>query len=278
LCVRGFLPLALASRNDRENSHSLPVLRVAGKCPHSSNQPGRVATFPTMKPRSSLIYLASLAIAVAGVAAPTKPVASPPLLQQQGTARQLIVDGKPFLVLGAELHNSSASSLDYMKSLWPKLAATHLNTVLATVSWELIEPEEGKFDFTLVDGVIEGARANNLHLVILWFASWKNGKSTYQPLWVKTNQAQFPLAQNEQGKSLNTLTPLSDANRDADARAFAAFMRHLREVDGTKHTVLNDPGGKRSRSTRRIPRSQSRGEPGVRRTCAEGVDGLSPAA
>ena len=191
-----------------------------------------------MKPRSSLIYLASLAIAVAGVAAPTRPVPSSPLLQQQGTARQLIVDGKPFLVLGAELHNSSASSLDYMKPLWPKLAATHLNTVLATVSWELIEPEEGKFDFKTVDGVIEGARANNLHLVILWFASWKNGKSTYQPLWVKTNQARFPLAQNEQGKSLNTLTTLSDANRDADARAFAAFMRHLREVDGTKHTVL----------------------------------------
>jgi hypothetical protein len=191
-----------------------------------------------MKPRSFLIYVASLAIAVAGVAAPTKPVASPPRFQQQGTARQLIVDGKPFLVLGAELHNSSASSLDYMKPLWPRLVATHLNTVLATASWELIEPEEGKFDFTIVDGVIEGARANNLHLVILWFASWKNGKSTYQPLWVKTNQARFPLVQNEQGKSLNTLTPLSDANRDADARAFAAFMRHLREVDGTKHTVL----------------------------------------
>jgi len=161
-----------------------------------------------------------------------------PHLQKQGAATQLIVDGKPFLALGAELNNSSASSLDYMKPLWPKLAATHLNTVLATVSWELIEPEEGKFDFKTVDGVIEGARANNLHLVILWFASWKNGKSTYQPLWVKTNQARFPLAQNEQGKSLNTLTTLSDANRDADARAFAAFMRHLREVDGTKHTVL----------------------------------------
>jgi beta-galactosidase GanA len=161
-----------------------------------------------------------------------------PHLQKQGAATQLIVDGKPLLVLGAELNNSSASSLDYMKPLWPKLAATHLNTVLATVSWESIEPEEGKFDFKVVDGVIEGARAQNLHLVILWFASWKNGKSTYQPLWVKTNQAKFPLAQNEQGKSLNTLSTLSAANRDADARAFVAFMRHLREVDGKKHTVL----------------------------------------
>ena len=168
-----------------------------------------------MKPRSSLIYVASLAIAVAGVAAPTKPVASPPLLQQQGTARQLIVDGKPFLVLGAELHNSSASSLDYMKPLWPRLVATHLNTVLATASWELIEPEEGKFDFALVDALIKEARANDLRLVFLWFGSWKNGKSNYQPLWVKMNQTRFPLIQNQQGKSLPTLTTFSDANRDA---------------------------------------------------------------
>ena len=125
-----------------------------------------------------------------------------------------------------------------MKPLWPRLVATHLNTVLATVSWELIEPEEGKFDFALVDGLLKEARANDLHLVFLWFGSWKNGKSTYQPLWVKTNQTRFPLIQNEQGKSLPTLTTFSDANRDADARAFAALMRHLREVDGSKHTVL----------------------------------------
>ena len=86
--------------------------------------------------------------------------------------------------------------------------------------------------------MLKDARANNLRLVLLWFGSWKNGKSTYQPLWVKTNQVRFPLIQNEQGKSLPTLTTLSDANRDADARAFAALMRHLREVDGSRHTVL----------------------------------------
>jgi Domain of unknown function (DUF5597)/Beta-galactosidase len=161
-----------------------------------------------------------------------------PQLRKQGTATQLIVDGKPFLVLGAELNNSSASSLDYMKPLWPRLVATHINTVLATVSWELIEPEEGRFDFALVDGLIKDARSNNLRLVFLWFASWKNGKSNYQPLWVKTNQTRFPLIQNQQGTNLATLTTFSEANRDADARAFAALMRHLREVDGKQHTVL----------------------------------------
>ena len=150
----------------------------------------------------------------------------------------MIVDGKPFLVLGAELHNSSASSMEYMRPLWPKIAATNLNTVLATVSWELMEPEEGRFDFSLVDGLIQDARRYNLRLIMLWFGSWKNGKSTYQPVWVKTNQQRFPIIQDENGKGLPTLSTLSDANLDADARAFAALMRHIREVDGDAHTVI----------------------------------------
>ena len=170
--------------------------------------------------------------------APSQPANTIPHLRNQGAATQLIVDGKPFLALAAELNNSSASSLDYMKPLWPRLVATHINTVLATVSWELIEPREGRFDFALVDGLLKEARANHLHLVLLWFGSWKNGKSTYQPLWVKTDQMRFPLIQNEQGRSLPTLTPLSDSNRDADARAFAALMRHLHEADGSRHTVV----------------------------------------
>jgi hypothetical protein len=128
--------------------------------------------------------------------------------------------------------------MEYMRPLWPKIAATNLNTVLATVSWELMEPEESHFDFSLVDGVIEGARRYDLHVIVLWFGSWKNGKSTYQPVWVKTNQQRFPLIQDEKGKALPTMTTLSDANRDADSRAFAALMKHIREVDGEAHTVV----------------------------------------
>ncbi|MGH7991138.1 MAG: beta-galactosidase [Limisphaerales bacterium] len=106
---------------------------------------------------------------------------SRPHLETRHGVRQLVVDGKPFLILGGELHNSSSSSSNYMATVWPRLVEQHLNTVLAAVSWELIEPEEGKFDFSTVDSLIAGARQHQMHLVLLWFGSWKNGQSSYAP-------------------------------------------------------------------------------------------------
>jgi len=161
-----------------------------------------------------------------------------PHLRKQGTATQLIVDDKPFLVLAGELGNSSSSGLEYMRPVWPKLAALKLNTVLIPVYWELIEPVEGKFDFTLVDGLIQDARKQNLHLVPLWFASWKNSMSCYAPSWVKTDQQRFPRSQDKNGAGMEILSPFNKENFEADARAFAAFMRHVREVDGNDHTVI----------------------------------------
>jgi beta-galactosidase GanA len=151
---------------------------------------------------------------------------------------QLIVDGKPFLVLGGELGNSTSSSLEYMRPVWPKLVALNLNTVLVPVYWELIEPAEGKFDFTLVDGLLQEARRNQLRLVPLWFGSWKNSMSCYAPAWVKQDQRRFPRAEDGQGRGLEILSPFSKENVDTDARAFAAFIRHLREVDGRDHSVI----------------------------------------
>ena len=161
-----------------------------------------------------------------------------PHLEKRGKAIQLIVDNKPYLVLGGELHNSSSSSLEYMKPVWPELAKAHLNTVLAPVSWELTEPKQGKFDFHLVDGMIQQARKNNLHLILLWFGSWKNGQSQYVPVWVKKNEQQYPLVKIKNGKHLEILSPLGRQTLRADASAFAALMKHIKEVDGEKHTVI----------------------------------------
>ena len=183
-----------------------------------------------------------LALAAAQVASPAMAQAaaddSRPHMETRHGARQLIVDGKPFLMTSGELHNSSATSRAYMEPIWPALAQRNLNTVLATVVWELLEPQEGRFDFTAVDDTIQGARKNNLRLVILWFGSWKNGESSYQPSWVKADPQKYPWVKDRNGKTLNIISTFGDATRDADARAYAALMRHIREVDGKQHTVL----------------------------------------
>lgn len=161
-----------------------------------------------------------------------------PHLRADGGSTRLIVDGAPFLVIGGELHNSSSSSLDYMRPVWPRLAALGLNTVLAAVSWELLEPEEGAFDFAPVDGLIHEARRHGLRLILLWFGSWKNGVSSYAPAWVKRDAGRFPRAVLADGRAVEVLSTLADAGWQADARAFAALMRHLRAVDGEAHTVI----------------------------------------
>jgi hypothetical protein len=161
-----------------------------------------------------------------------------PKLRKQGTATQLVVDGKPFLILGGELGNSTASDIARMRPMWTKLHAMNLNTVIAPVYWEFLEPREGQFDFTLVDSLIAQARANDMRLVLLWFGSWKNSMSSYVPEYVKLDQARFPRTEATRGQGQEILSPFHSANWEADARAFAALMRHLRTFDGTKHTVL----------------------------------------
>lgn len=161
-----------------------------------------------------------------------------PHLVRQDSVTRLMVDGKPFVMLSGELHNSSASSLEYMAPLWQKLADMNLNTVIAPVYWELLEPEEGKFDLTLVDGLIKGAREHDLKLVLLWFASWKNTESSYAPHWVKKDTRRFFRVLTADGSVREIVSPFCREAEQADARAFAALMRHLRAVDAVDHTVI----------------------------------------
>lgn len=99
-----------------------------------------------------------------------------PHISKTKDAGQLTVHGRPFLVRGAELQNSSFSSLEHMADIWPKMVAMNVNTVLGSISWETVEPEEGHFDFSIVDQVVEAARSHGLKLILLWFGTWKNGE------------------------------------------------------------------------------------------------------
>lgn len=161
-----------------------------------------------------------------------------PRLEKGSTGSKLIVDGAPFIALGGEVHNSSASNAAYMEKVWDSLLATNCNTAIVPVYWELLEPEEGQFDFALVDYLLAGARKRGLRLILLWFATWKNATSSYAPVWVKKDTSRFPRVQLIPGISSDTITPLCAEACAADSRAFAQLMRHLREVDSEDRTVI----------------------------------------
>lgn len=151
---------------------------------------------------------------------------------------QLLVQGKPFLILGGELGNSSAGTSAQADTILPEMARLHLNTVLMPVAWEQVEPREGSFDFSILDHWMDVARQQNLHLVLLWFGSWKNAFSEYAPDWVKSDTKRFPRAKAADGTALEILSTFGTDSAKCDSRAFAALLRHVRVKDGEQQTIL----------------------------------------
>jgi beta-galactosidase GanA len=174
---------------------------------------------------------ALLALAPASLAAADLPH----LIQAEGR-HALVVDGAPFLVLGAQANNSSNYPA-MLPVVWPMIRQIHANTLEIPVAWEQIEPFEGKFDFTWVDTLIAQARQNGMRLNLLWFGTWKNTGPSYEPEWVKSDTKRFPRMVTKDGKTHYVPTPLSRATLAADKRAFVALMRHIREID-PQHTVI----------------------------------------
>ena len=188
---------------------------------------------------SNLTLRASVALLIGAISLPlTAQSATPaPHFVQQNGRHALLVDGAPYLILGAQINNSSSWPA-VLPKVWPALEGMHVNTAEAPVYWEQIEPKPGQFDWTSVDAVLDGARAHHLHLVLLWFGTWKNGNDHYVPVWVKENPARFPRMMNGYGTSLDVLSANSPANLDADRSAFVALAHHLAERVGSQHTVL----------------------------------------
>ena len=179
----------------------------------------------------ALLYL--FVICVSGALA-----ADLPHFRSENGTQQLVVQGQPFLIRGGELGNSSAGTAAQADSILPALARIHVNTVLAPVAWEQVEPKEGVFDFTILDRWIDVARQEHLRLVLLWFGAWKNAFSEYAPGWVKSDMKRFPRALSAHGAPLEILSTFGAATLRADSAAFRSLMAHLREKDQEQQTVL----------------------------------------
>lgn len=164
-----------------------------------------------------------------------------PHLKKTNYTTQLVVNNQPFLMIAGEVHNSSASTIEYMEPLFPKLKKMNLNSVFVTLAWEQFEPKEDVYDYILVDAIIDNAKKNDLKVCLLWFASWKNGESSYAPLWVKKDTKRFFRVKTKEGKEIETMSPFCEATKIADAKAFAALMKHIKEVDKEQTVILMQP-------------------------------------
>src|SRR3982750_3927055 len=167
--------------------------------------------------RLSSLLLTSLLILVASKFANGAEV--PKLVQKDGRYA-LMVDGRPYLILGGQIHNSSGWPSE-LPQVWESMAAVHANTVEAPVYWEQVEAQEGHFDFTNVDQIIEGARSHNLRVVLLWFGTWKNGNMHYVPQWIKTDTRRHPRVMRADGELIDVLSANSRSNLEADKTAFS---------------------------------------------------------
>ena len=181
--------------------------------------------------------LLSLSLAAVGVAWNPARAEEAPRVEHKDGRFALLVDGRPYLALGGQIHNSSGWPSE-LPQVWESMAALHANTLEAPVYWEQFEAREGSFDTTNVDALVEGARAHGLRLVLLWFGTWKNGNMHYVPSWVKNDAKRFPHTIRPDGEPIDVLSPVSRNTLDADKKAFSALMRHLKQIDGDKHTVI----------------------------------------
>ena len=159
-----------------------------------------------------------------------------PRIVESNGRHALIVDGAPFLMLGAQANNSSDWPATLPK-VWPAIEYLHANTLEIPIYWEQFEPKQGQFDYTAVDTILSQAREHHVHLVLLWFATWKNGSQHYMPEWMKLKPDIYSHVINRSGHLVDSPSPFARASLDADVRAFTAFMRHLKAAD-PQRTVL----------------------------------------
>ena len=185
---------------------------------------------------AAFLLAGSIGFAVAADQANQNPTNQAPRITRENGRYALLVDGEPFFMLCAQVHNASGWPA-MLPKVWPAIERLHANTVQVPIAWEQIEATQGKFDFSFLDTLLTEARQHRVKLILLWFGTWKNNGPNYAPEWLKLNNDRYPRVINSKGERLNSLSPHAAATLDADRKAFTQLMRHLKQAD-PQHTVI----------------------------------------
>ncbi len=197
-----------------------------------------------MKMTSAFLAALMATSVVATLHAQVKEHPIPRVMKKDGRYA-LLVDDAPYLMLGAQVHNSSDWPAMFPK-VWPAMEYLNVNTVEIPVYWEQFEPRPGQYVYTTIDALLNEARQHRVRLVLLWFGTWKNGSQHYMPEWMKLAPGRYPHMVDKNGHPVDSPSPYATASLDADKSAFTAFMRHLRAADPQRTVITvqveNEPG------------------------------------
>lgn len=169
------------------------------------------------------------------------------------TTKHLMVNGKPFLMLGAQLRTDFFLQLD--KKTPDELApyfelAANMNVLVVQVpvAWRDIEPEKDAYTSSLVEKYIELCDKYQMKLEILWFGSYMCGYSVegYIPDYVLKDTSTYPdlnpnAAYNGWLGKHYYLKPNTPALVEREAKALNEMMEAIYHYDnnhGQKHTVI----------------------------------------
>jgi beta-galactosidase GanA len=201
-----------------------------------TSPPARPADLARLADRARLARIIGLVVLLSSPSVAMATDHSLPRIVHDNGRHGLLVDGAPYLVLGAQVNNSSAWPA-VLPQVWPAIKALHANTVEMPVYWEELEPQPGTFDYSLVDTLVAQSRKNDVRLILLWFGTWKNGSPNYVPVWMKQDPKKYGWMLRTDGRPTSSASPFSVDRLEADKRAFAALMRHLKKTDA-QHTVI----------------------------------------
>jgi hypothetical protein len=166
----------------------------------------------------------------------------------------LYVDGHPFAALASEVPwwdlrpGDAGQNLGVYDYLYAAAEKMNLNAIKVPVKWAMVEPQEGRYDFSYVDHAKQTAEKYHLKLVLDWFGHYASNDGNiygdlagqqYAPLYIIQDEARYPRAVDADGAAHhNAISYEYDPVIKRESLAFRAFMQHIKEIDSSAHTIV----------------------------------------